>query len=210
MLPHCPPLGKDLYDELRQSFPETWGNFPPELASRFKRDFETGMDALWRRDSQEQSQPLAEIGRYFARFRPDPSEPSCYMRLIRLLASFNLIDACGFATLNYDCLLDLDLHSANIGYHDGARRGPFKHTRSVPLWKLHGASNALPGIGTNTFTGTRFHGISGEIFSGPVRYVTPGEAIANYDNDGLPPMLSLYAPWKANLCCKGGHRNNSS
>jgi hypothetical protein len=193
ILPAPPPLGAGLYDQLRNVFPETWGRLAPDLAALFEKDFESGMDALWRSAGQEQSQPLLEIGRFFATFRPDPSAASCYLRLIQLLESCNLIDACGFATLNYDCLFDLDLDSANFGYHDGVRRGPFPHRRAVRLWKLHGASNVLQSAIRGT--GNRFYGV-GTIYRGPVEYVTPTTAIENCDSDGFPPMLSLYAPGK--------------
>jgi hypothetical protein len=149
------------------------------------------MDALWH-GGQEQSQPLLEIARFFAEFHPG-SKPSCYLRLIRLLESCRLIEACGFATLNYDCLIDLDLNSANLGYHDGERRGPYTHQKSVPLWKLHGACNVVNAFGT--FRGNEFRGV-GHIYEGPVKYVTPAQAIANCDDKGIPPMLSVYAPGK--------------
>jgi hypothetical protein len=191
VLPHPPPLGRHLYGELRQAFPETWGNLPPSLAKLFKREFETGMDAM-RRGGQEQSRPLLEISRFFATFQPGP-EPSCYLRLIRLLESCHLIEGCRFATLNYDCLIDLDLDSAKFGYNDGERHGPYMHQKSVQLWKLHGACNLVNAVGT--FRGNQFFGV-GQLYEGPGKYVTRVEAIANCDDEGLPPMLSLYAPGK--------------
>jgi hypothetical protein len=196
ILPRCPPLGKDLYAELGHAFPDTWGNLPDNLPRSFERDFESGMEALWRREGQDQSQPLMEIARYFAGFHPGPSEPSCYLQLIRLLASCHLIGTCGFATLNYDCLMDLDLHSAKFGYSDGHRRGPFYHRESVRLWKLHGACNVLPDLGTNRVIDSRFVAMGGQIYDGPVRYATPSQVIAFCDDNGIPPMLSLYAPGK--------------
>jgi len=193
ILPKPPPLGGGLYEELRAMFPATWGNFPPDLDEQFRRNFETGMDALWR-SGVEESQPLWEIGRYFATFLPNPAEPSCYLRLIRLLESCNLIDRCGFATLNYDCLFDLDLHAAGFGYTDGPRTGPFRHPLSVRFWKLHGGSNVLRG-GSGTWSGNRFVNV-GSIYSGPVKYVMPTQVIEHFERDDLPPMLSLYAPGK--------------
>ena len=97
--------------------------------------------------------------------------------------------------MNYDCLLDLALDAAGLGYHDGVRLGPYPHPSRVRLWKLHGACNVLPDVGTNVFMGNRFVG-NAQIFEGPVAYVTRAHVIANYDQEGLPPMLSLYAPGK--------------
>ena len=96
-----PPLGADLFEELRRFNPDAWGSISGDLAERFRSDFEEGMKSV-------PSRALAPLQRamaaYFFDFKPRTS--SLYVELVRrsmhaeLRASFRgLFVACRSSTV---------------------------------------------------------------------------------------------------------------
>lgn len=137
-VPHPPPLGADLFDELVLQGGVA-AEITPDVAAVFRSNFEEGMAAF--RAAREASVPafLRRMAKYFARFKPGPS--NLYVELLRGLCEkkrpFQI------ATLNYDLLIEHSLHDLGLV---PVYEGPVKRNESVLLIKVHGSCNFLPAL----------------------------------------------------------------
>jgi hypothetical protein len=160
-----------------------------EISDLFRRDFEGGMEAFRQRRERDVPPFLREIAAYLAQFAPTLN--NTYVRLIRELHASR--HHALYATLNYDCLIELSGRLLGLG---SVYRGFPLSATELSVLKLHGSCNFLPDTGTNVFTGGTFEGIQ-TIYSGPVRAVSPSEAIAYCRSSAsFAPCMALYVRGK--------------
>jgi hypothetical protein len=192
--PHRPPLGRELYDRLCQSFPESWGSLPSDVADAFGADFETGMDRLWKGGTTISALPLQHMGVYMARFRPAADGGTLYTEVVRRLVAMEA-DGVLLATLNYDCLLDGEIAALKRGVNY-----LFPPGKGVLLLKLHGSCNWMV-----EFEGfNRYVHMSADVrLEGPLRAVDSLAAVEEQMTGDSPlhPVMCLYTEDKpAPLC----------
>lgn len=68
----CPPLSRDMFGELRNTYPDTWGKVSHKLSDVFNRSFEEGMDALNNQDKNLQpgiALLWRDVAIYFSKFK---------------------------------------------------------------------------------------------------------------------------------------------
>ena len=184
-----PPLGLGLYQELALEYPETWGNLPQRYQRAIREDFEIGMSSVWDDLLGKVQRLMIDMGRYFSRFNPSADGSDCYSRLVTAIRSNNLLGRASFATLNYECVLDIAVCRAGlkISYAGGARPA-----HNLSIWKLHGACNLVPKAHVYNITIAAQH-----ILKGPVEPVQPSEVRDRYDAGlAIPPLMSVYMPGK--------------
>ena len=195
IVPESPPLGADLYAELRRCFPQSWGAMPTRLDTAFRSPeapFEAGMEFLWRDASHVVPELMQQMALYFAQFRPSRPGGTLYGAVARALKHADCAEEILLSTLNYDCVLEIALaqHGFQVGYTT------FPPSRgSASVWKLHGSCNFLPtGVWASKGAVTITRGV---VFNGPPRFVEPNDAIAFCLGDNaLPPQMCLYMPRK--------------
>lgn len=186
IIPERPPLGSRLYSELERIYPGTWGGLPHETKSKFRENFELGMQEVYERWGIAIPQLMREMAIYFIQFRPI-SEECLYRVLIRTLRKAGLERRTIFSTLNYECVLEFAIVSENggISYFE---ENP---SEAIPVWKLHGSSNffsegitASPGITYST-------GVS---FEAGLRALGSIEEVIHHClvETALAPAMSLY------------------
>lgn len=190
LVPRPPPLGCDLYKELASRFPRSWGNLPWQYAALLRRDFELGMQQIWDGRLEWVQELMIDTACYFSEFDPSSDKSDCYSRLVTAIAQGKLVERVAFATLNYECALDIAASRAGlkIAY---AAVPPSKD--KLMIWKLHGACNLLPAAQIYTMR------ISAKsIFDGPVEPVDLPTVRKRYQVEGLavPPVMSVYMPEK--------------
>jgi hypothetical protein len=97
--PHCPPLGRDLFNELTIYFPTSWGSRLPSLLSEtFRKDFEEGMEQLVNsKFSAIVPLLMRNMSEYFVKFRP-AGESNLYIRFIKELRP--ILNDIQFSTIN--------------------------------------------------------------------------------------------------------------
>jgi hypothetical protein len=139
--PNVPPLGKDLYDDLRKIYPKAWGVLPEEKRPLFVPNFEPGMKELWESNWHGTSDLMRCLGDYFARFRLE--NQNTYARLIEHLEYHGTIEGTTFSSLNYDCLLEYAIRYRRLQMRYDSGEPSTKTTASV--LKIHGSCNFLPG-----------------------------------------------------------------
>jgi hypothetical protein len=100
---NAPPLGAELFGDLRRLNPDGWGGVPAELSEAFSRDFEVGMERLAAVSPHAMPVLQRAMAAYF--FRYVPSTTSLYVRLAQKMAATRWAGAC--ATLNYERLLEI-------------------------------------------------------------------------------------------------------
>jgi len=131
-----PHLTRDLFDSLHPQFPDSWGRIPPYRAKDFADHFESAMDEI-ATDSKLLAEMTIDMALYFSSFRPRqiPEEPyyKIFIRCMKLIRSRKLV----FATLNYDCLIELAAEQAGLIFLPYY----FKSGDGLRLLKLHGSCN---------------------------------------------------------------------
>jgi hypothetical protein len=194
--PSTPPLGAELYDRLRRTFPGSWGALTPDLDSKFREEFEDGMALFWHDHNDDRlRQLLIEMGIYFARFCPAEESVDAYSTLGRALLDTRLQQTTAFATLNYECILDAALSRLGllVAYFDTE-----PSDRRVPLWKVHGACNLVADLGSTLIVESGFSGAEHYV-EAPITSL-PLEALPYHFYGAraspFPPAMSLFAPGK--------------
>jgi hypothetical protein len=137
--PCPPPLGFELYDALRVSYPNSWGALPPELDRMFRDDFETAMETLWHASSQVLPSLMQQMAAYFNEFSPGASGTH-YGSLVDALRDAGRLAETLFSSLNYENILEVELTRRSVVL-----------TTSFPtrdgyaaVHKLHGSCNYVP------------------------------------------------------------------
>src|SRR2546428_56294 len=100
--PYPPPLGRDLYDELAEAFPHTWGaeSWFAGRADDFRSDFEKTMERCIGPNAASAVPALLDMANYFAQFEPGGND--LYSRLLLELLARSLIARTVFCSLNYE------------------------------------------------------------------------------------------------------------
>jgi hypothetical protein len=189
----CPPLGKDLYRQMRDGglIPV---NLPSDVARIFESNinFERGMEMLAASDQNELYIPFVRaMARYFSLFVPGPN--NLYRKLFEQL--WNTSATFQVASLNYDNLVDQCKQDA--GFHK-------------PVCRPHGSSGYLPDMRGNGLIDPVIRGVA----NNPVAALTGGweveratdpKRISNWlgrrEYEWLSPAMSFYAPAKQSLVC---------
>jgi hypothetical protein len=223
-LPHPPPLGGDLFDALVK-VSKAAKQIPVETAARFRENFESGMDHLWKNHSHLVSPFLSDMAVYFTQFRlhdpylnyissilpPDlkPSWSNHYETLIKIiLASKTEVI---FSTTNYDLLIEEAIENAGIDVSYN-----FEDSDAyLTLLKFHGSCNFIPELVNSVFRDIAFTLKPGQQMvgtgDGPVdssifkveRFIAVDKAEARvfcYENTALSPAIAMYAPSKEVIC----------
>lgn len=186
--PEPPPLGQQLFQELAHEFRHSWGALPEELKARFRSDFEEAMDSLWQANSTVVPLLMQHMALYFLQFRPKSPGSTLYGQLARLIGEWAETRPVILSTLNYDCVLELELSNADLVVdYWGLSTSP----RSVRVMKLHGSANMIP-IGVRMNRGIRYtRGVSIE---GPVRACDDLNDATTFllGDNALAPVMCLY------------------
>lgn len=190
LVPKPPPLGHDLFKELASRFPRSWGNLPSQYASLLCRDFELGMQQIWERRLEWVQELMVNMACYFSEFNPSSDKSDCYSQLVAAIAEGKWLERVAFATLNYECVLDVAASWAGLKIAYAAAPPP---KDNLMIWKLHGACNLLPSVHVYNM---RFDAES--IFDGPVEPADLPMVRKRYQVEGLavPPVMCVYMPGK--------------
>jgi hypothetical protein len=142
-LPTSPPLGNALFDELAAKYPANWGS-----ASRLglhavalRVDFEaTFSEVSGRIPAIDVLEWDRDIARFFGLFSLDETGQDLYTRLLDCLKTTGTLAATTFASLNYDCLLELAVDALRLNINYSARD---EDPSAVQVLKLHGSCNFI-------------------------------------------------------------------
>lgn len=199
VVPRQPPLGGQLFPELQRALPQSWGALSGHLAKLFEQDFERGMDRLWAQQQHRDLSPLLnDMGRYFVRFEPARREANRYSELLFMLRAKGLLSSCVFASLNYECILEIAAARLDLGL---AFSIGVAAPNVVRVLKPHGSCNFLPPWDPVGF-GVVITGV-GQYYNA-VKVTSIDEARQRYQRPGafLPPVMSLFAPKKLTPAAK--------
>ena len=192
VLPHSPPLGAGLFDELRKAYPNAWGTIPESDRPKFVPNFELGMKELW--DSNSHATPVLMrcIADYFARFRSDGS--GTYERLLQGLEDEGALGDTFFSTLNYECVLETAARNHGFSRVEFFREAP-TDDEALTVWKIHGSCNFLPasvagGAGAVSFSGAAVK------WDGEMKIVDPSQVGPFVANSAFYPAMAVFMEGK--------------
>ena len=189
LYPEPPPLGAGLFVELASQFPASWGSLARKHTSQLRKDFERGMSQIWEERLASVPQLTIDMAIYFSQFEPPADRSDCYSRLVATILDESLVEETAFATLNYECVLDIAASRAGLKIaYSGASPPP----ENLMIWKLHGACNLLP-------EGKAFHMTieAASIYEGPLDPVDTPMVRQRYQRGlAIPPVMSVYMPGK--------------
>jgi hypothetical protein len=195
--PTAPPLGAQLYDALRDRFPETWGTLiTPDEDTAFRSDppFEKGMGELWETNDERTQRLIIDLALFFAEFAPAGPD-NRYGDLLDILRRRHLLGASVFASLNYDCLFELTAgtRGLNVDHTSG-----MPHTDRLTLLKPHGSCNfVMRGLGEGIVMRNVVLSHVGSYYEGPIEPRHPSSVAGLYaEGPSIPPAISLYSPGK--------------
>ena len=187
--PHPPPLVRNLYEELLEEFPESWGSLPSKDQENLTKNFEAGMEELWNTKLGVIQRLMLDLAIFFSKFDPAPDGSDCYSRLIKVIVEKDLTRRTAFATLNYECILEIaaSRHGLKLTY-----RSDVVPRDNLRVWKLHGSCNILPKA--------EIYNLGFEarkIFRGPIEVVNTTDVRAKYQGGlAVPPVMGVIAPGK--------------
>lgn len=184
--PEAPPLGGNLYAELRRVLP-SWNNLPANVTIAFNKSFEDGMQVLWENYSTHVPELMRRMAVYFAQFRIKGSD-NLYQRFVKDISTDFSSTNYLLGSLNYDILLEIAIRCLGLEIYYFGTDAP-KGAASV--WKLHGSCNFLPdGIGADRRTAS--YG-SGARIGAAIKPVWSNEAISFcLSQTALYPIMALY------------------
>lgn len=182
-----PPLGNNLFSELRKFNPKGWSELPKEFVDLFANDFEQGMIKLATLRPHDISILQRAMASYFFTFHPRTS--NLYFKLANKLKQYP--KQLAISTLNYERLLEISFLSAGFKLMIGQVKED-EIEFNLPQGCCHlfcesvrSESSAVSLSGLNV-------AINGEIkiISDTIEF--------NYRiiNDAIPPVMSYYEPEK--------------
>jgi hypothetical protein len=185
-----PPLGAELFDALRRFNPPGWGAIPEDLAARFRRDFERGMEALSNTNPHAMPPLQRAMAAFF--FNYGPQRSNLYLSLaFRLRSAAEPIALC---TLNYERLLELSLGAASLRPCVG---GGALSANDIELILPHGCCHIFCDAVRMTAGMVSFSGTA-VTMDGSVSVVAdPAQFRHRIKTDAVPPVMSYFEPRKA-------------
>ena len=180
-----PPLGANLFAELRQFNPSGWGALPPNLANHFQADFERGMSELAKESSHNMPILQRAMAAYFFKFLP--TNDSLYVKLAYRIKQSNWTGS--VASLNYERLLELSL--LHFGLQPVVNAQTLQQNQ-IELCLPHGCCHLFcEGVQASP-TGVSFSGV-GVAFDGPVVAISsPIHFNARLNSNSVPPVMSYF------------------
>jgi hypothetical protein len=188
--PYPPPLGGQLFDELRRRGGIA-AQLQPPLSIEFQRNFELGMAMFRQSRDADSTSFLRDMAEYFLQFTPGPRNLlHLLIQIIREGRRRSVI-----ATTNYDMLLETVIDTAGLRfvYCGYPLPGP-----SLALLKLHGSCHFLPDLGGNVLRNCTFANNFGGNVDAPIRIAQSPEEVRRFlrEEDSLAPAIAMYAPGK--------------
>jgi len=188
-LPRPPPLGANLFKELR-ALGGTAAGIDDSLAARFE-NFEVGMAEFRATRDHELTPFLLEMGHFFSSFEPGPH--NYYRKLLEVILKSNLKIV--LSTLNYDLLIEHAILHVGRAYCYAQNSGP-----ALSLLKIHGSCNFVPDV-PGVFRNLQFSGCQ-TIIDAPAKPLSIAETRQFYSTEqAFPPVMSLYAKGKNVVSC---------
>jgi hypothetical protein len=189
--PSLPPLGKDLYDDLRKVYPKAWGILPDDKRASFVPNFEPGMKELWDSSWHGTADLMRCLGDYFARFRL--KDENTYTRLIEHLQFHGAIEGTTFSSLNYDCLLEYGIRTRRL---EMCYDSPDPSTsKKASVLKIHGSCNFLPG-NIAALPGTVSYSAKDIGWDGNVMVVDPSQVGRYISQSAFYPAMAVFMEGK--------------
>jgi hypothetical protein len=188
-LPSCPPLGGDLFGELR-SAGGVAATITSPLLEVFEENFEIGMERFREERDADTTAFLREMAAFFSRFAP--GKANLYHRLAAIIRKSRRASV--IVTTNHELLIEEAICEGGQLITYGPLPVPPNY---VSLLKIHGSANFLPDLGTNTISGCTFVNCGTNV-EAPVRIAQSTAEILSFCNqeDSLAPAIALYAPGK--------------
>jgi hypothetical protein len=200
VLPHPPPLGKDLYPQLAAEFPAAWGVKSPfhRYDADLRRDFEETMfnrvcDRVPTLTLLESHQKMAL---YFSQFTIGNPPDNLYYRLLAFLQEKGLLANTTLASLNYDCLIEQAVAALGLEVDYYCDR-PSKDC--VRLLKPHGSCHFI----TADISAQRYQLTNPNSMLGCKMNILPTvlllDRLTSHFSDlsaGYYPIMSVYTWWK--------------
>ncbi len=145
ILPAAPPLGNTLYDILAREYPGNWGpnSF---IGSRYAAGLRTNFEETFTNEIAPRFPPIhivecyCDVAHFFSRFSLEGKGKDLYSRLLAFLESRHLLTAATFASLNYECLLELAAEGLGLSVNYFTRESD---PAALQVLKLHGSCNFI-------------------------------------------------------------------
>ncbi len=187
--PCPPPLGNNLYKDLKRIYPLTWGSFDSSLQSIFVKNFEDGMGYLIEHNNASIPLLMQQMAIFFARFYLNKEDKNYYIELIRYLKSKNILKSTIISTLNYECICEIAAINSGVEVEYFGN----DDSEKLKIWKIHGSCNfKLQSI--NVSRGVSFNNVG---FEGNIEILNLNDVNKTYrGNTSLYPSMCLYAPKK--------------
>lgn len=199
IIPSRPPLGAELYTELSKNFPRSWGALPEDAKDEFEINFERGMSVIWDKYSSAVLELMRHMALYFAQFRPKQPNSTPYASLASEIQQRKLNEKVVAATLNYECLLELEFSHAGIEISYSLEEVP---KGVIKVLKPHGSCNFIP-KGISGPKGSIQIG-RGAAIDMPVQVLgSMNEVIKHVLTQALPPIMCLYMEGKPTQVAAG-------
>lgn len=178
--PYAPPLGGQLFNELRNYSPSICGNLPRKIHKNFEQNFENAMKTVFN-NSYLVPSLMREMAKYFCIFRPI-NNSNLYARLLHDLR--RSLKEIVFSTLNYDLMFEHALQSQGL-----VAECFLEDTTDITYRKLHGSCNFV--LEAGTWINCNFRGPNA--VESNLKALNADEVI-NYcnSNDSLSPAMCVY------------------
>lgn len=205
VLPKPPPLGNNLYNELKHAdFARFW--YQPFLEEFGFTDPHLGFEASFEKVLQVKDDPyiliwlMREMAMYFAQFDCNVLQENNYYKLINSLQNKSLLKHVIISSLNYECIFEKVLDKMGLKYWYEFGNIETYDTSGIPIFKIHGSCNFIfnrSNIDIQHATGCGFLNIDA-----PLEALSISEAYNyySYQSNGpidSSPIMSFYAKGKA-------------
>jgi len=182
-----PPLGNNLFLELRRFNPKGWGALPNEFVDVFNDDFEKGMIKLASQRPHDISILQRAMSAYFFRFQPQ--SPNLYIKFANLLKKHP--KQLAISTLNYERLFEISFIYAGFNLTIGQAK-----SNEIEFNLPHGCCHLFCESVSGAAGAVSFAGLNVEI-NGEIKIISnPNEFNLRINNDAIPPVMSYYEPQK--------------
>lgn len=188
-----PPLGNKLFEELEKLNGIT-KSIKPSIKKEFYKNFENGMNILYKEQELLVPSFLKEMALYFTIFKP--GNKNYYLKLIEV--SKKIKQQVIFSTTNYEMLIELSATRLGYGYVYEGQPVP---KDKISVLKIHGSCNFLPDLKGSIFRNVKFKNNNVNLES-DVKPTSIEETI-NFckQEDSLAPALAMYNQDKKILFC---------